>query len=154
MDVDHREEDGQESATSEVETKKPRGKATSRAMSPRKQTASRTSGTSAKDTVRKTMTPPIPKATSTRTRTIVADDSQEESEPVNQGDDEDEYQASVPPVRARSPRKQAHVILDSEDETSAANGQTPGEDEDEDFLIPKAGSRASGKARAKRYIFY
>ncbi|KAF9133985.1 Double-strand break repair protein mre11a [Mortierella sp. 14UC] len=150
MDVDQRDEYDEESVASEVEAKKPRGKAASRAKSPRKQTASNTGASNAKRPVRKATTPPAHRATFTRTRTIVADDSHEEDEPENQGgDDEDEYQAPAPPVRARSPRKQAHVILDSEDETSTANGQTVDEDEDEDFLVPKAGTRAKGKARAK-----
>ncbi|KAG0272818.1 Double-strand break repair protein mre11a [Linnemannia exigua] len=131
MDVDQIDEDEEESIASEVDAKKSRGKAAPRAKSPRKQTAS-----NAKRPVGKATAPVAPKVTAAHARTIVAEDSHEEDEPDQ-----------APP--ARSPRKQAHMILDSEDEGPATNGQTAFEDDDEDFLVPKAGTRAKGKARAK-----
>ncbi|KAK3818073.1 MAG: double-strand break repair protein mus-23 [Linnemannia gamsii] len=150
MDVDQIDEDEEESVASEVDANKPRGKAAPRAKTPRKQTAAATTTSKAKRLVHKDTAPPAPRATTARTRTIVAEDSHEEDEPEEQGGDEDEYKAP-PPERARTPRKQAHVFLgsDDEDEAPAVNGQTAVEDEDEDFLVPKAGTRAKGKARAK-----
>lgn len=151
MDVDHTNDEDEESMASEAEAKTPRGKAASKAKSPRKQTAASTGSNNAKRPVRKVTNPPALMNSSIRTRTVVADDSHDEDEPQEQGeDDEDEYQQPVL-TRSRSPRKQAHVILDSEDEASVANDQTGNEDEDDDFLVPKTGSRAKVKARAKRF---
>ncbi|KAG0287058.1 Double-strand break repair protein mre11a [Linnemannia gamsii] len=149
MDVDLTNDEDEESMVSEAEVKKPRGRAAPRAKSPRKQTAVSTGSSNAKRPVRKATNPPAHKTPSIRTRAIVADDSHDEDAPEEQGvDDDDEYQQPVL-TRSRSPRKQAHVILDSEDEASVVNDHTGNEDEDDDFLVPKAGIRAKGKARAK-----
>jgi hypothetical protein len=147
MDVDHTVDEDEESMASEAEAKKPGGKATPRAKSPRKETAASTRNGNVKRPVRKATTPPAPMTSSSiPTRTIVADDSHEEDEPEDQGGNEDGYQQPAV-TRNRSPRKQAHVILDSEDEASVANDHTGDED---DFLVLKAGTRTKGKARAKR----
>ena len=154
MDVEHKNDEDEESMASETEVKKTKGKAAPRATSPRKQPAASTAGRNAKRPVRKATTPVAPRATSTRARTIVAEDSHEEDEPEEQGgNDDDDYQEPVL-TRSRSPCKQTHVVLDSEDEVSVANDQTGGEDEDDDFLVPRAGTRAKGKAHAKRYTFF
>ncbi|KAF9544792.1 Double-strand break repair protein mre11a [Mortierella hygrophila] len=148
MDVDHTNDEGEESMASEAEVKKTRGKAAPRAKSPRKQPATSTTGSNAKRSVRKATTPPAPRTTPTRTRTIVAEDSHEEDEPEEQGgNDDDDYHEPVL-TSSRSARKQTHVVLDSEDEASVENDQTGGEDDD-NFLVPKAGTRAKGKARDK-----
>ncbi|KAK5802053.1 Mre11 DNA-binding presumed domain-containing protein [Linnemannia elongata] len=149
MDVDHTNDDDEESMASEAEAKKTKGKAAPRARSPRRQATVSTAGSNAKRPVRKATTPPAPRTTSTRTRTIVAEDSHEEDETEEQGgNDDDDYQKPVL-ARSRSPRKQTHVVLDSDDEASVTNDQTGGEDEEDDFLVPKAGTRAKGKAHAK-----
>ncbi|KAF8945870.1 Double-strand break repair protein mre11a [Haplosporangium gracile] len=149
MDVDHTNDEDEESMASEAEAKKPRGKVASRARSPRKQPAVSTAGSNAKRPVRKAVIPPVPRSASTRTRTIVVEDSHGEDESEDQeGDDNDDYQEPVQ-TRSRSPRKQTHVVLDSEDEASVTNDQTGGEDGDDEFLVPKAGTRAKGKAFAK-----
>ncbi|KAF9143614.1 Double-strand break repair protein mre11a [Mortierella sp. GBA39] len=149
MDVDHTNDEGEESMASEAEVKNTKGEAAPRARNPRKQPATSTTGSNAKRPGRKATTPTAPRTTSTRTRTIVAEDSHEEEEPGEQGgNDDDGYQEPVL-TNGRSARKQTHVVLDSEDEVSVANDQTGDEDEDDNFLVPKAGTRAKGKARDK-----
>src|SRR5690349_11001808 len=146
MDVDHTNDDDEESMASEAEAKKTKGKAAPRARSPRRQATVSTAGSNAKRPVRKATTPPAPRTTSTRTRTIVAEDSHEEDETEEQGgNDDDDYQKPVL-ARSRSPRKQTHAVLDSDDEASVTNDHTCGEDEEDDFLASKAGTRAKGEA--------
>ncbi|KAF9563764.1 Double-strand break repair protein mre11a [Mortierella alpina] len=82
-------------------------------------------------------------------KTVLAADSHDEEEPERVPETDSDNQ-DVDAAEASSSRaNNAHVILDSDEEDNSRGNGVDHTDNEDDFLMPKRGAKAKGKARAK-----